>query len=162
MHYWLGFMMWVQAALGKPGLRQVMDAAPGTSPADFLYALKSVLREKAAAGGFDFSAASLDLRRSRLTSPPSHGALGWRDVRLGNGDAAVFSMYIPAGVWDISLHPPLPGAALAFDGKGPLPLEAGKQTRLGAVTEGWHTIQINGAGAATGLERIMLTFLPGA
>ncbi len=162
MHYWLGFIMWVQAAFGKPGLRQVMDAAPGTSPADFLYALKSILREKAAAGGFDFSTASLDLRRSRLTNPPSHGALGWRDIRLGKADTATFSIYIPAGVWDISLHPALPGAALVFDGKGPLPLDTGKRTRLGAVTEGWHTVRINGAGDATPLERITLTFLPGA
>jgi tetratricopeptide (TPR) repeat protein len=162
MHYWLGFIMWVQAALGKPGLRQVIDTAPGTSPADFLYALKSILRDRAAGGGFDFSAACLDLRRSNLTNPPAQGAFGWRDIRLGSDDVATFSIYIPAGVWDISLSPALPGAALVFDGKGPLPLDTGKGTRLGAVTEGWHTIQINGSGDATPLERITLTFLPDA
>ncbi len=161
MHYWLGLMMWIEAALGKEGLREVMDAAPGTSPADFLYALKLVLRQHATDGGIHFNAASLDIARSKLSIPPAQGALGWSAIKLAAGDSAVLAMYIPAGLWKLRLVPPGPGITLTFDGKGPLPVEAEDGVSLGKVTEAWHTFELSNQGGEIELRSIELISVPG-
>jgi len=160
MHYWLGLMMWIQAALGKEGLREVMDAAPGTSPADFLYALKLVLRQHAAEGGIELKAASLDLAHSKLSVPPVQGALGWGAIKLATGDSAALAMYLPAGSWSLCLAPPAAGISLTFDGKGPLPVEKGKGVSLGQVTEAWHTFELSNQGAEVELNTIQLVAAP--
>ncbi len=163
MHYWLGFMMWVEAALGKEGLREVMDAAPGTSPADFLYALKFVvLRKHADNGCIRFKAGSLSMVRSRISTPPTQGILGWTNVKLADGDSAFLTMYVPDGVWGVRTHPGSSALSLTFDGKGPLPMEPDRGVRLGKVAEGWHTFELSSNGRDVKLDDIELICVPQA
>lgn len=156
MRYWLGLMLWIQATLGKETLRDVMDAAPGTSPADFLYALKLVMKQQATADPITLSAGGIDAERSRLSVPPMKGALGWRGITLSAGDSAAIMTYIPEGVWQLRVTPPDSGLTLTFDGRGPLPVDPAHGLSLGAVAEDWHTLEVGNQGEPVELQSIQL------
>ena len=160
MRYWIGMMLWIQAAFGRQGLRETMDAATGPSAPEFLYALKVVMRKRAAAGAISINAGSLNMEASSLKRAPVQGPLGWADVALQPQDSAVFAAYIPEGTWRLRTTPACAGLSLTFDGKGPLPIEAEGGVALGEVVEGWHSIEIGSTEATTPLQSIELAVAP--
>lgn len=160
MHYWIGMMLWVQSAFGTEGLREVVDGAAGPSAPEFLYALKAMVRKRAAEGAMSIDAGSLNVEASRLSETPVQGPLGWANVRLRPEDTAVFAAYVPQGNWRLRTTPAAPGLSLTFDGKGPFPIEAEQGLALGEVVEGWHSIEILSTQATTPLQSIQLTVAP--
>ena len=156
MRYWLGLMLWIQASLGKETLREVIDSAPGTSPSDFLYALKVVLQQQAAAGAIHLAVGGLDVEKSRLSTAPAQGALGWREVTLSPGDSVRLAAYIPGGIWQAQMAPHASGLEVTFDGRGPLPVDSTTGLSLGAVNEGWHTIEVSNRDGIVQLHTIEL------
>ena len=161
MHYWLGMMMWTEMALGRDGLRSVIDAAPGTSPADFLLAIKRVVQARSEdQGALTFSSAALDIQRSKLSAVPVQGALGWNMVVLDAGDSASFNMYIPEGLWSFSIPSAPEGLTLTFDGRGPFPISSADGLSLGEVEAGWHSIVVGNTGAAFQLRDMVLNSSP--
>lgn len=160
MHYWLGFMTWVQAAFGKEGLRETVDAAPGTSPADFMFALKQVIKRHAEEGKLAMRAGCLDAGGSELSVQPLQGALRWRDVQLKEDDTARFVLYLPARPWRLLAQPSAGGLELIFDDKGPFEIDPGDGVSLGRVTDGWHTLQISCTEGEAALDSIELLTEP--
>ncbi|MFO7945367.1 MAG: tetratricopeptide repeat protein [Armatimonadota bacterium] len=160
MRYWLGFMTWVQAALGKQGLQEAIDNAPGTSPADFLFGLKQTIKSRAENGGFSIFAGAVDTEGSTLTDAPIPGALRWRDVHLQKGDTARFLIYLPARAWRLTTDPATPGLEVSFDGKGPFNIDPQDGLSLGRVTERWHVLEISCTTESTPLEQLHFTTDP--
>ena len=156
MRYWLGLMLWIQASLGKETLREVIDSASGTSPSDFLYALKVVLQQQATAGAIHLAVGGLDVEKSRLSTEPAQGALGWREVTLSPGDSVRLAAYIPGGIWQTQMAPHTSGLEVTFDGRGPLPVDSATGLSLGAVNEGWHTIEVSNRDGTVQLHTIEL------
>ncbi len=157
MRYWLGFMTWVQAALGKQGLQETIDNAPGTSPADFLYGLKQTVKGRAEHGGFSISAGALDIEQSTLSEAPVAGALRWRDVNLQKGDTARFVIYLPARAWRLRTEPATPGLELSINGTGPFKIDSREGLSLGRLTERWHVLEISATTDTAPLETIHFT-----
>jgi len=155
-------MLWIEAAFGKQGLREVMDAATGPSAPEYLYALKLVLGKRAAEGAFSINAGSLDIDQSSLTQMPTQGPTAWEDISLQSDDTAVFAAFIPRGNWKLSTTPPAEGLSLTFDGKVPLPIDSETGVSLGELPEGWHSIELLNTGDATPLRTLELSIVPEA
>ena len=147
MQYFVGFMLWTQAAFGTEAVREVLQTAPGSEPRHFVAALKTYLIRQAGKGPLTLSAASLNLAASKLATPPLEGALGRTQVQLAPGDSAALTVYLPAGAWRLSTAPAASGLSVTFDAKGPLPVEDGS-VALGQLEGGWHNVVVQ-AGAKT-------------
>ncbi|MEN6644833.1 MAG: tetratricopeptide repeat protein [Armatimonadia bacterium] len=157
MQYFVGFMMWAQAAYGPEALKAVL-ASDGPQAPDCVLALKTYLRRQAAKGALTVEAGSLNLAASKLAEKPLEGALGRTRVVLSPGDMAVYPMYLPAGTWTLQTAPKAEGLTVLIDGKGPLPVEAETGLALGKQDEGWHSVQLQMGekGQPVVLERLVL------
>ncbi|MEI6501921.1 MAG: hypothetical protein WCP21_12950, partial [Armatimonadota bacterium] len=144
MQYYVGSMLWVQAAFGPDMLRQVLQASTSevVSPAEGLTNLKALLIKGAEKGTLELQAGSINPAASKLTTKPLEGALGRTQVQLAPGDSAAFAMYLPSGAWSLQTAPAAEGLTLTIDGKGPLPFADGAAT-LGRLDAGWHGIVIH-------------------
>lgn len=141
MQYYIGFMLWTQAGFGTDMLRQVLQNS-GSDPKDSVNTLKAALTKQAAKGTLELSAGSLNVVASKLATKPLEGALGRTQVQLAPGDAAAFTMYLPAGAWTVQTGPAAEGLTLTIDGKGPLPFTDGGAT-LGRLDAGWHSFAVS-------------------
>lgn len=162
LQYYLGFMLWVQAGFGPELLRPLLPAATTTAPLapkDCLAAFRMALRKQADKGPLRLDAGSLNLAASKLQSKPLEGALGRTNVRLAPGDSACFTMYLPAGAWNLSTLPAGAGLSLTIDGKGPLPFTDGGVS-LGRLDDGWHSLVIQASDQAAPLTLDKLVFTP--
>lgn len=158
MQYFIGLVLWVQAAHGADVMRQMMQNAIGATPADMVYAYKGEVRKLADERELSWHAGALNLAASRLQTPPREGALRREGVRLSPDDVAVYPVYVTEGAWTLKLDPPVAGVQVTFDGRGPLPLDPASGLSLGRPTEGWHTLQLQLApqAAPVRLERLLL------
>lgn len=141
MQYYIGFMLWTQAGFGTDMLRQVLQNS-ATEPKDSVNTFKATLTKLADKGSLELSAGSISVAGSKLATKPLEGALGRAQVQLAPGDAAAFTMYLPAGAWTVQTGPTAEGLSLTIDGKGPLPFAEGGVT-LGRLDAGWHSLIIH-------------------
>lgn len=141
MQYYIGFMLWTQAGFGPDMLRQVLQNSTA-EPKDSVSTLKTALTKQAEQGTLELAAGSVNLAASKLATKPLEGALGRTQVQLAPGDAAAFTMYLPAGARTVQTGPAATGLSLTIDGKGPLPFADGGAT-LGRLEAGWHSLVIH-------------------
>ncbi len=139
--YYIGFCLWVQAAHGPGMLRAMLDATSGVQPGDVVYAYKQQVAAALESGELRISAAGCNLPASKLRDEPLAGAMGWRAVKLAGGDTLVFTVYLPAGTWLLTVEcPQTPGdISVAFDESAPVALEDGYVVHAEA---GWHLVRL--------------------
>ncbi len=162
LSYLCGFLLWVQAAHDDPLLAATLTRAGGTNATDFLKSYQDAVeaRLQAAPGAYlPLWAGALNLPASRLTTKPLEGALRRENLSLGPGDRAAYRLYLPAGVWRVTIVGS-PGAALTVrldDDPTPLPAGADKHTQvaLTIAQPGWHTLSVE----ATGQDPVVLDYL---
>ena len=150
MSYFVGFMLWIEAAHGSATLKEVLDKAPGNSPGDYVFAYKAAVKALADDKKLTIVGGSLCLKRSKLQATPAEGATRREGVAPAGGEGAAYWVYLPAGRWLAVVSPTPTGAitAVADNGKAGSYV-AGKGADLGVVTEGWHCVTIAApAGAA--------------
>ena len=149
LQYFLGFVLWVQAAHDDALLATVLKTSPGTNPSDYLLAYQDAVKARLTGPGASLTvqAGALSLVDSHLAQKPLEGALRREQIVLVPGDSAVWPLYLPAGAWQISLlttsGPLPPGIAADFDGQ-PAGLAADKNSALlvRTATLGWHRITL--------------------
>lgn len=142
MQYFIGFIMWVQAAYGTEALQATLKGATGTAPADFRVAFQTALIEQARDGALFVDAGSLNVPASKLAQKPTEGALGRTGVQVSPGDQVAFHVYLPEGAWTLQTEPVASGVSITLDGRGPLPLDEAEGVTLGRLADGWHTLAL--------------------
>jgi tetratricopeptide (TPR) repeat protein len=158
MQYYVGFLLWTQAAHGPEMLRGVLQTAGGPDPAQYVLAYRALVTQQADKGPLTLDAGCLNLAASKLTERPLEGALGRRNVTLAPGDSATFTVFLPAGGWTLFPQPCQPALTALVDGKGPLPLDDQGSVALGQLQNGWHTLtlQLSDKGQPLVLQRLIL------
>ena len=151
LSYFLGFVLWVQAAHDDSVLAATLKNAAGTNPSDYLLAyqaeVKARLTGPQASLALQAGALNLAAAAGHLTQKPVEGAQRREEVVLLPGDSAVWPLYLPAGAWQITLQTGSgllpPGIAADFDGQ-PAGLAADKNSALVVRTAnaGWHRITL--------------------
>lgn len=143
LDYFIGFCLWAQAAHGPAVLAEMLDSAAGTSIADFALAYKATVEQVLARGALSVSAEALNLAGSQLSLPPTEGALGREEVKLGPEDVVVLPVFLPAGAWQLTAQSQPQDAQLH------LTTELGEDTMEGVGTlsiavgqGGWHQIRV--------------------
>ena len=165
LSYFLGFMLWAQAAYGDEILAATLRESPGTNPTDYVRSCQEVVGERLAArdGVLTLRAEGLNLAASHLAQKPQEGAVGREGIALAAGDSAIWPLYLPAGAWEITILTaagPLPaGIAAEFDGRAAT-LQGDKNAVLTVRTAapGWHRLTLRaGEGAAATVGRFLVT-----
>lgn len=154
LSYFLGFVLWVQAAHDDAVLADTLFEASGLNPFDYVKAYQTAVKKRLSGppGSYlPLYAGALDLTASQLTQTPSEGALRRENIVLSPGDTAVWPLYLPAGSWNVVLVGTA-GAQLAikFDDQ-PVALQADKHGMFTVTTAqpAWHrlTAEAGGEGA---------------
>ncbi len=144
MNFFVGFMLWIDAAHGDAVLRDVLTKAPGTTPADFAFAYKGIAKALADDKQLAIDAGALCLSRSKLTTPPAEGAVRRENVVLAGGDTAAWWVYLPSAAWTLSLQPaPATQLGVSVDDGNLIPCKPGNPANLGQLAEGWHCILVS-------------------
>jgi hypothetical protein len=164
MQYFIGFVMWAQAAYGPDMVREMLQGAAGTAPADFTTAFQQAIKRRATGNPIAVDAGSLNLPASKLAQKPVEGALGRTNVQMAPGDTVAYHAYLPEGSWNLTLEPAAAGASITLDGRGPLPVDAAEGLALGRLQGGWHTllVQLDGQAQPCALSRLVFRRVPEA
>ncbi|MBM3501392.1 MAG: tetratricopeptide repeat protein, partial [Armatimonadetes bacterium] len=106
MQYYVGLVLYVLAAHGSDGLREVVKSCAGTTVADFVYAYRQTVGAWAKAGPLTLGAGGYNPAETRLTQPPAPAALAPPWLALGPGDSVTYPVFLPGGTWRIALDIP--------------------------------------------------------
>jgi len=106
LSYFLGFILWVQAAHDDAILANTLLHASGLNAFDYLKAYQAAIKKQLSGprGSYlPLYAGALNLPDSRLTQAPLEGALRRENIVLSAGDTMVLPLYLPAGSWSLTL-----------------------------------------------------------
>lgn len=149
MQYYVGFALYVLAAHGPAGLREVMKGCPGSTVPDFIYSYKQVVAARAAAGPLSIGPGCYDRPDSKLTTQPPAADLTPKSVTLAGGDTVTYPVFLPTGQWwlELPVASPVEAATLmvSFDGGAEAGVAIGagvKRTAIGPLQEGWHRLRL--------------------
>jgi hypothetical protein len=166
MQYYVGFALYVLAAHGPEGLREVIKGAPGSTVPDFVYSYKQVIGARAADGPLSIGPGCYDRPDSKLTAqPPPAADLAPRSVTLGGGDTVTYPVFLPTGQWWLEV--PVAGPtgtvtlAVSFDGGAETKVTVGAEatrTAIGPLQEGWHRLRVRAAADQPPLSLTGLVF----
>ncbi len=149
MQYYVGFALYVLAAHGPAGLREVIKGCPGTTVPDFIYSYKQTLIARAAGGPLSISAGGYDRSASKLSQPPPAADLTPERVTLAGGDTVTYPVFLPTGQWWLELVGGNDAGErtmlVSFDGSAEAQVKvgAGSRTPIGPLIEGWHRLQLH-------------------
>jgi hypothetical protein len=147
MRYYVGLVLYVLAAHGSSGLREVVKGCTGTTVADFVYAYRQTVTTRAKAGPLTLGSGCFNPAETKLTQPPAAANLAPQSLALAAGDTAAYPVFLPKGTWRLALSIPDPGAKVlvSFDGSADAPLEITPKREpvlIGPLTEGWHKLRV--------------------
>jgi len=147
MRYYVGFALYILAAHGSSGLRDVVKTCTGTTVADFVYAYRQTVTARAKAGPLTLGSGCLNPAESKLTRPPSAANLAPQSITLAAGDTVAYPVFLPKGTWRLTLGIPDAGAKIlvSFDGSADAQVEITPKCEpvlIGPLTEGWHKLRL--------------------
>ncbi|MGQ9730258.1 MAG: tetratricopeptide repeat protein [Candidatus Zipacnadales bacterium] len=164
MHYYVGFVLYILAAHGADGLRDVMNTCVGTTVADFMYAYRQAVTTWAQNGPLKIGVGALNPVTSKLTHPSPPASLTPRSLTLAPGDSVNYLVFLPRGVWRVWPTIRETGAKLllSFDGSpnAAVDLQPGAPPiPIGPLHEGWHklVLQVPAAEGILNLEGLVFS-----
>ncbi len=168
MQYYLGFAVYILAAHGPAGLREVIRQCAGTTVADFAYTYKQAVIHWAEQGPLSLRPGCYDPGNAKLTVAPPAADLSPSSVTLAAGDSAAYPVFLPTGQWQLAVRivEGLPGGKLlvSFDGGQEAEAIVGPEAKpvpIGPLTESWHTVALRAPGEQAPLQIARLVFQPG-
>ena len=153
--YFVGLVLYIEAAHGRPILADTLRRAEGQPVADFVKAYEDVVAAHLDRTPLALNAALFIPSESNIHSPPYRTLAHEPGALFSPEEHATYRVYLPAGRWRVRLEPGAPGAssfAVALDGEQEQGIvHGGEASAEGALfeagTPGWHTLRIKLANA---------------
>jgi tetratricopeptide (TPR) repeat protein len=166
MQFYVGFTLYVLAAHGANGLRDVVKSCAGTTTADFVYAYRRTVGAWAKDGPLTFGVGCFNPAETKLTQAPPAADLCPRPLTLAAGDAVAYRVFLPTGTWRLAPGIREAGAKVlvSFDGGQEAEVEmtpAREPVLIGPLTEGWHKLRLRGPAGQAPIHLEALTFSQG-
>lgn len=165
MQYYVGFVLYILAAHGEQGLREVMQACTGTTVADFVYSYKQTIAAWAKKGPVTVAVGCFSPTDTRLSHPPPPANLSPPSLTLEAGDSVAYVVYLTAGNWSVELGVQDAGSAfISFDGSQETTLNLTPEQSyvpIGPLSEGWHRLRLRLAPGQGSVRLHGLTFALG-
>jgi len=166
MRYYAGFVLYILAAHGTDGLRDVVKGCAGTTVADFVYTYRQTVGAWAKAGPLTLGVGGLNPVETKLTQPPPAADLAPRSLTLTGGDTVGYAVFLPTGTWRLALGITDAGAKtlVSFDGSPEAQLEVTPNQEpllIGPLTEGWHKLRLRSPDGQAPVRLNGLTFSQG-
>jgi len=145
--YYVGLVLYVLAAHGTTGLRDVVKTCAGTTVADFVYAYRQSVGRWAKAGPLKLGVGCFNPAETKLTQAPPAAELAPHSLALAGNDSLTYPVFLPAGTWRLAATIPEAGAKLSvsFDGGPETVLEVTPNPEpmpIGPLNEGWHKLRL--------------------
>lgn len=165
--YFVGLALYTEATFGDQALAEVVNTCAGVTVADFLFALKRTMAQRAAAGEVTLAAGAFDPVASHIGAAVN-GQVAPPDAVLAPGELASYQVYVTRSQCAVRLvgdGPPGAAATVGVDNgaTNEVPLGGEAPVALGAVETGWHRLTVQPAAGCTEplrLRRIVLQTVP--